>query len=64
MQFSVENFIAPKDHKSEEENQGNCSAKSSNQMLCKMEEYHPNIEKFQFCLWIMPSWHLLKKDNK
>ena len=32
---------------------------SSNQVLCKMEEYHLNIETLQLCLWIIASYHLL-----
>ena len=60
-------------HKSEEEIkaiavEGACG-QNSNRMLCKTEEYHLNIEKLQLCLWIMPSYHLIKmemyvKDNK
>ena len=74
MQFSFKYCIDPKDHKSEEEIkaievEGAMRSKSSNRMLCKTEEYHLNIETLQLCLWIMPSYHLLKmemyvKDNK
>ena len=30
-------------------------------MLCKTEEYHLNIEMLQLCLWLMPSYQLIKK---
>ena len=48
MQFSFEYCIDPKEHKSEEEIKAiaveGASGQSSSQMLCKMEEYHLNIE--------------------
>ena len=66
MQFSFEYYIDPKDHKSEEEIRQLqlrvLCGQSSNQMLCKTEEYHPNIKTLQLFWWIMPSHHLLYEN--